>query len=1097
MRPRVWKVALLLFGSGFCALVYQVAWLRELRLIFGASTAASAAVLAIFMGGLGLGGVLLGRRADRHRRPLAFYAQLELAIALSAAVTPALVWLARQAYIAAGGSMMLGLLFGTVVRLILSALVLAVPTVLMGGTLPAAARAVESAEDARRRRLAALYGSNALGAVVGATLSSFVLLEALGTRSMLWSACLVNIAVSLLAFRVAARLKSVPEGEPAAIEEPEEAAAVLPAEETARQRKKKRRAAAFARQAAAAPAAQVVARPLGPTIAPPRFVLAAAAIVGFSFFLMELVWYRMLGPLLGGTTYTFGLILAVALSGIGLGAALYARGSETRVPTLAAFALTCGLEALAIALPYALGDRLALITVLLRPIGAFGFLGYVGGWTLIAALVVFPAAVVAGFQFPLLIGLLGRGREQVGSHVGLAYAWNTVGGIVGSLAGGFGLLPLLTATGSWSLVVVLLAGLGLVAAFLSWKRERRGRLVLLPHAIAAASLLLILIPRGPTAAWRHSPIGAGRVDLGKATPNTLKGWVRDRRRQLDWEAEGLESSVGMLKVNEGVAFAINGKIDGSSRGDAGTQVMSGIFSAVLHPAPRRVLVVGLGTGSTAGWLGAVPSIERVDVVELEPVILDVARDCAPVNRNVLSNPKVKTFIGDAREVLLAGRGRYDLIFSEPSNPYRAGISSMYTREYYRAAARQLKPGGIFVQWMQAYEVDNTTIRTIYATLTSVFPFVETWHGRRPDLLLVGSREPIVYDAARMRARLAEEPFVSGMENAWRVSDLEGFLSHFIARDTLSRAIARQEGAAINTDDRNRIEFGFARSVGLSQLFNVDELRQTARLRQEDRPIVGNGAVDWTAVERYRISTIAGEEALPPLALAQTAETRKLTQVQIDFLEGRSQAVLARWRSEPWEPLGTVELSAVAEALADAGDETALFHIGKLRETHPGEAEATLARLRWRQGRNEEAFTSLEEAFLRYRRDPWPLRVVMTGALDVAVDLGSRDRAVAERAYALLKEPFALDLLHGDRLLSLLKIAAQLGEERYAEAIRPLEPDVPWRQQVLVLRLQSYEKTGDPLAAAARRDLEEFLEGEPKPFTEGLPLAPQQAAGVSP
>jgi spermidine synthase len=199
MRTRTWAVALLLLGSGFCALVYQVCWLREFRLIFGASTAASAAVLAIFIGGLGLGGWLLGPRADAHARPLLFYAQLEAIVAVSAAISPFLLSLARVSYFALGGTTTLGLAIGTIGRLVLSALVLAIPTLAMGGTLPAAARAATRTIDDRRQDLAALYSLNTLGAVAGCVVSTFALLEIYGTRTTLWLAALVNALVAVTA----------------------------------------------------------------------------------------------------------------------------------------------------------------------------------------------------------------------------------------------------------------------------------------------------------------------------------------------------------------------------------------------------------------------------------------------------------------------------------------------------------------------------------------------------------------------------------------------------------------------------------------------------------------------------------------------------------------------------------------------------------------------------------------------------------------------------------------------------------------------------------------------------------------------------------
>ncbi|MGB8165866.1 MAG: hypothetical protein WCF18_00045, partial [Chthoniobacteraceae bacterium] len=405
MNPRVFAVSLLLFGSGLCALVYQTVWLREFRLIFGASTAATAAVLGIFMGGLGVGSLLLGRRAEKAKRPLALYANLELAIAVSAAATPFLVTLVRQLYSALGGSLALGPTWSAAARLILSALVLAVPTLLMGGTLPAAARSVGSREDAGRRSLACLYGINTLGAVTGAVLATFFALEALGNRATLWTACVLNLCLALAARALA---PSFPE--------PDDAPA---------------------------PAATSGV----PEAIPTRFVLTASALVGFAFLLMELVWYRMLSPLLGGSTFTFGLILAVALLGIGLGGALYAVAGARGGGTLAAFAWTCALEALAIAVPFALGDRLAVLAAHLRSLAGVGFGGNVFGWCIVIGIVVLPAALVAGYQFPLLVALLGRGGHGVASQTARAYALNTAGAIAGSLAGGFGLMPLLTAPG--------------------------------------------------------------------------------------------------------------------------------------------------------------------------------------------------------------------------------------------------------------------------------------------------------------------------------------------------------------------------------------------------------------------------------------------------------------------------------------------------------------------------------------------------------------------------------------------------------------------------------------------------------------------------
>jgi spermidine synthase len=216
MRSAAARIALLLFTSGFCALIYQTAWLRMFRDVFGASTSASAAVLAIFMGGLGLGGLILGRRADREPSPLGFYARLEMGIALAAALSPVLVQLVQKIYFGLGGSARLGLAGGTAVRLVLATLVLALPTFLMGGTLPAAARAVERSSDAGRRAVGLLYALNTLGAVLGVLLTTFVTLEVLGIRKTIWEAALLNLLVALVARSLARSLGPVEEAAQAA-----------------------------------------------------------------------------------------------------------------------------------------------------------------------------------------------------------------------------------------------------------------------------------------------------------------------------------------------------------------------------------------------------------------------------------------------------------------------------------------------------------------------------------------------------------------------------------------------------------------------------------------------------------------------------------------------------------------------------------------------------------------------------------------------------------------------------------------------------------------------------------------------------------------
>ena len=1042
MQARVGRVSLLLFGSGACALIYQTVWLRQFRLIFGASTAASAAVLAIFMGGLGLGGIYIGRRADRTANPLAMYGFLELGVAIFTALTPILFWLVRHLYLAMGGSFVLGQFLATIIRLLLSVLVLGIPTVLMGGTLPAASRAVEHSGDPERLGVSILYAMNTLGAVFGTIFSTFYLLENFGNLKTLIAAALLNTLIGLAAIAYSSRVVRVEDSGPPLSGQPR--AAVLQ------------------------------------SVAPPRLVYTAAAIVGFAFFLMELVWYRMLAPLLGGTTYTFGLILAIALLGIGSGSFFYALLRRTRA-TVGVFAILCAIEALTMAIPFALGDRLASLALLLRPLGTFGFSGFVLGWSLVAAITIFLPAFIAGAQFPLLISLLGEGGEDVGGHVGATYLWNTVGAIAGAIVGGFGALPLLTAPGAWRAVVVILGAL--VMLMLVW--ARRPALAMASSIIVAAAIGL-LFATGPTAFWRHSPIGAGRVELSKQSRNALTDFQHTRRRTTLWEAEGIESSVSIANA-DGYAFIVNGKSDGHARFDAGTQIMGGILPALLHPNPKRAAVVGLGTGTTAGWLAAVPSIESVETVEIEPSIVHVAELCAPVNRDVLSNPKSKILIGDGREFLLGRGAKFDIISSEPSNPYRAGIANLFTTEFYQAVKSRLNPGGIFVQFLQAYEVDAPTIRTIYGTITGVFPEVETWHTSGGDLLLVGSREPIAHQWEAMKQKLRNEPFRSAVRDAWAVNDVAGVYARYVCGTSTAQRLAT--GARPNTDDRPLVEYAFARSLGTAGAFAVAELRAFARSHVDDLPQSIRMTPDAVQIEPERLSIGVAHDSKIDLYDILPNDLRLRGIAQVRYMEGSYADAWTIWQGQTGGPRTPLEIFTYVEPLAERGDEAAGRYIEALRGEFPIEAGTFLARLRWREGRVAEGVAILADALEKYRINPWPAPVIMRRALGLAVEMARDPRftQIGTPLFNALQQPYAIDMLSEQRKSALLFVAERIAEGRcsseFVNVIKSYEPHVPWQRIYLERRARCYRETGDPMAAPAQRDLENFRRGEPKSLEE--------------
>ena len=1040
MRIRSGLVAPLLFGSGFCALIYQTSWLREFRLVFGVSTAATAAVLGVFMAGLGFGGIILGRLTEKKERPLAFYAQLELLIGATAALSPLLILAARYLYIAIGGTEALGITMGTGVRLIVAALIIGPPTFLMGGTLPAAARAVVKSDDVMRRSVGLLYGTNTLGAVAGALVGTFYCFENFGNRLTLWLAAALNILIAVVALRISkSTIGTASDGS----SQPTQADTIPRANS--------------------------------------KLVLSAAAIVGFAFFLMEMVWYRMLGPLLGGSTFSFGLILAVALLGISVGGAAYAFIHLRQSASLRLFALTCAAEAFCIALPYAFGDRVAMVAMLLRPLGTLGFAGHVVAWAELCFIVVFPAAFFAGLQFPLLIALLGSGKNIVGSHTGMAYAWNTTGALLGSLAGGFLLMPLVSAPGVWKIVVVLLCAVALLAVLCAWREPQPLVRSIAPIVIIALALLM-LTATGPTAFWRHSQIGVGRLRQYEASRNERRDLVQTARRQTFWDTDGIESSVA-LENSDGLAYIVNGRSDGNAKIDAGTQIMSGLIGAALHPLPLRALVIGLGSGSTGGWLAAVPSIERVDLIELEPAMLKVAEKCAPVNRDALQNPKLHIVIGDARERLLTTRQKYDLIVSEPSHPYRAGVAGLFTREFYQSVEQRLEQDGIFCQWVQAFEVDDRTIQIIYRTLSSVFPNIETWQTEDRDLLLVATRKPIQYKFDALRSRLSEEPFKDALLYTWAAEGVEDFLAHYLGNESIADSL-RDMGSTLNTDNRTVIEFGLARTIGLSNGFQIAGLRAAAQRAHADRPLFVTGEIDWSRVDEARFSMHSSLYLAPEMQAALSPEQKQRVIAFLDHTDGNLFGAWQEWRGQSSEPKTLSQLIMVAECLAVEGDNAAVPYVEKLAAIRPLDAEAIRARLFWKQGKPTDAAQSLTRFFYALRSDPWANYGLARRSIALAAEIAQADesRVVSAQLYDTLRLPFSAFNHETERLVTLLNIGLRTDGinpgEYTLQAVEAFEPNVPWQHNFLHVREACYSAMHSGRAAQAKRDFDRFINDEP-------------------
>lgn len=1030
--PRLPFLATLLGLSGACALVYQMAWLREFRLVFGGATPATAAVLAIFMGAMGAGSAWFGRKAEASDNPLRLYALIELGVGFAALLTPLLLSLVRWLYLSTGGIAALGQVTATLLQLLLATLVLAPPCLLMGGSLPAAFKWVETDQDQQRGSLGVLYGVNTLGALAGVLLSTFWLLEHWGIRTTVMTAAVVNLLIGAAAWWVA-----------------REAAPVQPLKP--------------------APSQSTTSSSLTT-----RFIYLAAGITGFTFFLSELVWFRLLAPLLGSSVYGFGLILALALSGIGLGGLLYRVVWASRVGavTLAALARVAAWQALFLALPWALGDRIAVFAIDVNQLRALGLSGQVVGWTLISSLLVLGPSILAGVQFPLLVGLLGSGNHDAGRHVGLAYAANTLGAITGSLAGGFLLLPWLTAPGAWRWVMLLTLLLSFGAAILGAKSTAR-------RVWPALALLwistgcLIFMSAGPSAAWRHKPIGYGRVETLPSSINGLRGWLNASRWKITHEFEGREASVAAVASDDGYCLYVNGKSDGSAFGDADTQVMQGLVPAMLHPAPHHAFIVGLGTGTTAGWVAEVPGMERVDVVELETGMAKLALDhFAPVNRNVLVKTNVHLIAGDAREALLAAGNSYDLIISEPSNPYRAGVSTLFTQEFYAAARARLKEGGLFAQWVQGYEVDAHAIHQVYATLTAVFPHVETWISGPNDLLFIGHLSPPACTLEQLRARITQPPYAEALKRVWLTSSVEGVLAHHLASPEFARGLLKATPARINTDDRNLLEYGFARALSKDNQFETTQVLSMSVKAETDVPAHLASQIDRNRIVYERLRMLAADGSTFSIPSDLEGDDQRRAGALLAFARGDHAGVLASWTgaaSSPFEQL------MLLESAAHAGPAEAMPPLLEaVRADWPADAHFAAALSAFRHESYDDASTQLLDGFKALRQQVWTRLPSVQTALSLVPPLVAANRDLAPSFMELLRQPFPGGLADPTRLNTLVEILPLLSSAHQLEVLAMFEPNPPWQREFLEFRLKTYRAASHARTPQAEQDLRKFL-----------------------
>ncbi len=765
--------------SGATGLIYEVLWARMLGLVFGATTLAVSTVLAAFMGGLALGSALAGKLSSWIKRPLRTYGLIEIGIAIYAILVPFLFRLIDNLYALIWQNFQPGFFTFSIWRFALSCLMLLVPTTLMGATLPVLAAALLRSAGYKSNSVTRLYTCNLAGAIFGTLAAGFIFLPSFGVRATIYIAAFINVAIGVVAI-FADRTSE------ANSENRERVALLKPLEGIADE---------------------------GIGIESKRFWMLCAFVSGFVTISTQVAWTRLLSMIIGSSTYAFSIVVALFLVGLSLGAYVIGRKDfsdklrETmfKVELVTAISLFLSLTVV--------GQLPVWLVKIGLMLNVNSWIGLLGLQIASAALLILLPAFLMGAVMPLV--LVWASEDTSGDSVrlvGRSYAVNTIGAIAGAFLAGFVLIPRATTR----FTILFAASLCVVVAGLAYRPGKDVKDPALRRSLAIGiSFAVVLVLCLVTPALNIPRMNLDALSIG-AYDSLVRVLAKTREigddvgvesgpaeHQLLMYEEGTTSTVSVRKDWGSISMAINGRTNASDVGDMPTQIMLGQLPVLLAPNLNNGLVVGFATGVTAGSMLQSP-IESLECVELEPATVKGSRYFEHVNNHPLNDPRLHLIIDDARTYLRVTPNRYDMIVSEPSHPWVPGVANLFTKEFFELGRDRLSETGVFVQWLQIYQLSTDSLRSALATYSQVFPHVLVFRvggaSNGKDLLLVGSNRPLTMD--RLAERLRDSRISGELARVEMASDANVRAWYVCDESSLGPAVA---GAIINTDDNMHIE----------------------------------------------------------------------------------------------------------------------------------------------------------------------------------------------------------------------------------------------------------------------------------------------------
>ena len=790
--------------SGLTGLVYEVLWTRMIVKIIGTSPFSVTIVLTIFMVGLGFGSWLAGRMVDRIKKPeklIRAYGILELAIGAYCLVLPLLLKAFEPVYAALYNRMFQHFLFYNLLTFVGCAILLIFPVTCMGATLPVLCRFFINSLSRVGTHVGRLYGLNTIGAAAGSLLCGFWLISAFGVWGVVLIAIVLNVVIGgvciFVSFRKAGTI-TLPQG---GYETTGVKTEKTPEKFKANKKEKSKRAEMDA------------------GVFSMWIVLAVFAVSGFCSMAYEVFWTRLLGLLVGPTTYSFTMVLVTFITGLALGGLVWGWAGDRYRNPIALLAVTQIAAALAALLfSQIMGNSQIFFAKLINEFqDGFFKLHFLKG--LLLFVFMFPTTFFLGAAFPLVGRIYTRSLSGAGKSIGYAYAVNSIGAVLGAFSAGFIFIPFIGKENGIRLVVCMqlaMAFLVWIKGMNTWKMSSARRAAAFA-AGAVGIVLLFFFPR-----WDHVMLSIGKYHRFDRPEIRQIGWMSAlfswekyfpemKSEKLLFYGDGIGGFTTVLETT-GLMGDVNynlcnsGKPDASSTRDMDTQTLLAHFAMLFHPKAEDALVIGLGSGITAGEILNY-SVKQLDIVEINEQVVEASRFFLAENNNVLGDPRTRLIIQDGRAHLALTNRKYDLITSEPSNPWMSGIAALYTRDFFEIVASRLKPGGFFVQWIPAYQMDWESFNLIGRTFASVFPnglMVSTNPARPSSFLFVGNNGPMNLDmtAAEQNLKYAQK------SSNVTLADHRVFYNLIVSDDI--KSIFSDD--SVNTDNRPLLEYRAPRNM---------------------------------------------------------------------------------------------------------------------------------------------------------------------------------------------------------------------------------------------------------------------------------------------